>query len=42
MVIRTQLDQVRPLQLYSERTWAIISVVVLVEVHSGMTEAEKY
>ena len=34
MVIITQLNHVRPLQLDFERTWAIISVVVLVEVHS--------
>ena len=34
MVIITQLNHVRPLQLDFERTWAIISVVVLVEVQS--------
>jgi len=37
MVIITQLNHVRPLQLDFERTWAIISVVVLVEVHLGIS-----
>ena len=36
MVIITQLNHVRPLQLDFERTWAIISVVVLVEVHCSI------
>jgi len=40
MVIITQLNHVRPLQLDFERTWAIISVVVLVEVHCSISVVE--